>query len=72
MLTKTLRCALEMCRKWWFYRILQVCGVWFFSLLLRSYASKIDSCSGCDYWKNKIYRLLLLFNSCVTIYVDCK
>jgi len=35
-----------------------------------SCASKIDSCSGCDSRLNKIYRLLFLFNSCITIYLD--
>jgi len=34
--------------------------------------SKLDSCSWCDSWLNKIYWLLLLFNSCVTIFVDCE
>jgi len=34
---------------------LEVCGVWFFPLLLRSCVSKIDSCSWCDSWLNKIF-----------------
>jgi len=43
---------------------LEMCGAWFFPLLLRSCASKMDSCSGCDSWLNKIYQLLLQINSC--------
>jgi len=42
---------------------LEVCGVWFFPLLLRSCVSKIDSW-WYDSWLPKNYRLLLLFNSC--------
>jgi len=43
-----------------------------FPLLLSSCVSKIDSYSWYNSWLNKNYWLLLLFNSCVTIYVDCE
>jgi len=43
---------------------LEMCGVWFFPLLLRFCVLKIDSCSWYDSWLHKNYRLLLLFNSC--------
>jgi len=39
----------------------EVCGIWFFRLLLRSCVSKLDSCSWYDSWLQKNYRLLLLF-----------
>jgi len=36
----------------------EICGVWFFRLLLRSCVSEIDSCSWYDSWLQKNYWLL--------------
>jgi len=46
------------------YQRCALCRVWFFSLLLRSCVSKLDSCSWYDSWLQKNYRLLVLVNSC--------